>query len=127
MQESLLNLEPLEVFATLGYDDYFDLLSDVIRDVPGHLESVRAAIHSGNPAEVSSRVHNFRGMVSYFGCIALTDRLAELEHHPAIAPTEAPAIHAELQDLWDRTLAAIKDWEKSVPDFAPGLQTVSQG
>ena len=119
MQAPLLDLEPLEVFATLGYDDFRELLSDVIRDVPGHLESFRAAIHAGNPADVSSRVHTFRGMVSYFGCIALTGRLAELEHHPAIAPTEAPAIHAELQDLWNRSLAAIKNWEKSVPEFAP--------
>ena len=119
MQAPLLDLEPLEVFATLGYDDYLDLLSDVIRDGPGHLESVRAAIHAGNAADVTSRTHSFRGMVSYFGCIALTSRLAELEHHPAIAPSEATAIHAELQDLWNRSLTAIKDWEKSVADFAP--------
>ena len=127
MQAPLLDLEPLEVFATLGYDDYLDLLDDVIRDVPGHLESFRAAIHAGNPADVSSRVHTFRGMVSYFGCIALTGRLAELEHQPAIAPTQAAAIQAELQELWDRSLAAIRDWEKSVPDFAPGYQAVDLG
>ena len=30
-----------------------------------------------------------------------------------------PSIHAELQDLWNRSLAAIKAWEKSVADFAP--------
>ena len=120
MQAPLLDLDPLETFAVLGYDDYLDLLSDVIRDVPGHLDAVRAANLAGNPADVSSRVHSFRGMVSYFGCIALTGRLAELERQPAIAPTQAAAIHAELQDLWDRSLAAIKDWEKSVPDFAPG-------
>ncbi len=119
MQAPLLDLEPLESFVVLGYEDYLDLLGDVIRDVPGHLESIHTAILAGNSADVSTRVHSFRGMVSYFGCIALTGRLAELERQPAIAPTEAAAIHTELQDLWDRSLAALKDWEKSVPDFVP--------
>ena len=37
--------------------------------------------------------------------------------HDAV-PAQAAAVQAELQDLWDRSLAAIKEWEKSVPEFA---------
>lgn len=119
MQAPLLDLEPLESFAILGYADYLDLLGDVVRDVPGHLDSIRSAILAGNSAEVSTRIHSLRGMVSYFGCIGLTGRLAELEHQPAIAPTAAAVIHTELPELWDRRLAALKNWQKSVPDSAP--------
>jgi HPt (histidine-containing phosphotransfer) domain-containing protein len=119
MQSPLLDHEQLESFADIGYDDYLELLGDVIHDVPGHLDRIRASIEAGDSAAVKSRVHSFRGMVSYFGCIALTDRLAVMEHHPEIAPDQAATIHSELQNLWDRSLAAIKDWEKSVPDFAP--------
>jgi len=119
MQPPLLDLDQLESFATIGYDDYLDILNDVIRDVPNHLEGIRTSFRAGNSAEVGSRLHSFRGMISYFGCAALTHRLAELELHPLVPQDQADAIHAELQDLWDRSLAAIKDWEKSAPDFAP--------
>ncbi len=119
MQTPLLDLGQLESFAGIGYDDYLDLLSDVVRDVPRHLEGIRASIDAGNSTDVRSRLHSFRGMISYFGCIALTDRLAGMEQHPEIPPDQAVGIHSELQSLWDRSLAAIKDWEKSVPDFAP--------
>ncbi len=119
MQPPLLDLDQLESFTGIGYDDYLDLLGDIIHDVPDHLESIRASIHAGNSADFSSRLHSLRGMISYFGCISLTDRLAGMEHHPIVAPDQAATIHAELQDLWERSFAAIKDWEKSVPAFVP--------
>lgn len=119
MQAPLLDLDQLESFTAIGYDDYLDLLDDVLRDIPDHLEGIRVSIHAGNSADFRSRAHAFRGMISYFGCVALTDRLAGLEHQPEVAPAQADAIHTELKDLWDRSFAAIKDWEISVPDFAP--------
>ena len=118
MNAPLLDLDQLESFAAIGYEDYLELLSDVIRDIPGHLEGIRVSIEAGTTAETKSRVHLFRGMLSYFGCVALTDRLAELERHSEIAADQAASIHAEIQQLWDRSFAAIKQWEISVPDFA---------
>lgn len=119
MHSPLLDLKQLQTFAMIGYEDYLDLLADITRDVPVHLEAIRAAVHAGNPEEFSSRVHSFRGMICYLGCIVLTRRLTEMEFHQRFAPDQHAAVHSELQDLWDRSLSAIKDWEKSVPDFAP--------
>ena len=119
MQAPLLDLDQLESIGAIGYDDYLDLLGDVIRDIPHHLGGIRAAIAAGDSVNFRSRVHAFRGIISYFGCVALTSRLAALEHQLEVAPAQATAIHTELQDFWDRSLAAIKEWEISVPDFAP--------
>ena len=60
-----------------------------------------------------------RGLLAYFGCIAMTARLAALENQTSIAPEQAAAIRAELNDLWERSLAALRQWENSLPGFMP--------
>lgn len=119
METPLIDPPQLETFIVFGHADYLDLLGDVIHDVPGHLERLRTAISAGNPGEIRAAAHSLRGMLSYFGCVALTTRLADFEHQTAIPPEQAAPIHAELSGLWEKTLAAIKEWEKTVPDFAP--------
>lgn len=118
MESTLIDYHQLEPFIVIGIADYLDLLNDVIRDVPSHLENIRIAIRDGNTREFKNLAHTFRGMISHFGCIAMTARLAQLEHYESIVPNQAAAIHAELQALWGQSLAALKDWEKSVPNFA---------
>jgi len=114
---TLLNLEQLESLVVLGRGDYLDLLNDVIQSVPVQLERIRAAIADGRAKRVSATAHELRGMLLYFGCDAMTRRLDPLENQPAIPPGEAATIHADLLSIWQQSLAAIKRWEQSVPDF----------
>ena len=114
----LLDFRQLKPLAAIGIEDFHDLLGDVIQDVPNHLEKIRSAIHSADTSELKARAHTFRGMIANYGCIALAERLTRLEYHEAVVPAQAADIHGELLDLWDRSLAAIKEWEKSVPEFA---------
>ena len=114
----LINPRQLEPLAILGIKDFHEILGDVVRDVPGCLESLRAAIHAGDIAALKARAHSLRGMLGNFGCVAMTARLAQIEHLESIDPTEADAVQTELQQLWDQSLAAIKAWEKAVPEFA---------
>ena len=114
----LINPRQLEPLAILGIEDFHDILGDVVRDVPGCLKSLRAAIRAGDIATLKARAHSLRGMLANFGCVAMTARLARIEHLESIDPTEADAVQTELQQLWDQSLAAIKAWEKSVPEFA---------
>lgn len=116
----LLDPRQLETFVMLGYEDYADLLADVTNDVPGYLATIRSAVLAGDAAATSAAAHSCRGMLSYFGCVALTDRLAGIEHSPQRDASSAEPEYVELVALWDATRAAILRWEQSVPDFAPG-------
>jgi len=116
--ESLLDHNQLKSFITIGYADYTELLSDAIQDVAIHLTAIQAAIQQGKWSELRDHSHSLRGMLSYFGCIAMTARLKTLEESTALTPPQAAAIHGELQILWSRSLAAIRHWEKSIPNFA---------
>lgn len=118
MNSTLLDLRQVEHLILIGRMDYLDLLGDVMRDVPLHLESIRSAIQEGDITELQARAHNLRGMISYFGCAAMAARLARLELHETIAPDQARAVHTELQSIWEQSLAAIKQWEKTIPEFA---------
>ncbi|MES2924315.1 MAG: response regulator [Verrucomicrobiota bacterium] len=115
---NLLDFRQLRPLAAIGLEDFHDLLGDVIQDIPAHLEKIRTAIHADDTPELKARAHTFRGMIANYGCIALAERLTRLEYHDPLIPAQAAAIQAELQDLWDSSLAAIKEWEKSVPEFA---------
>lgn len=115
----LLDYHQLETFVVIGVVDYLDLLGDVIADVPGQLDQIRAAIEQGDELHLKARAHALRGLVAYFGCVGMSGRLAELERQEGIAPGQAAAIHAELDDLWQQSLSALKTWEKSLPGFSP--------
>jgi PAS domain S-box-containing protein len=114
----LIDFRQLKPLAALGIEDFLDLLGDVIQDVPAHLEKVRVAIHTDDQAELKSRAHAFRGMVANYGCIALAQRLTQLEYHDQVTSDQATAIHTELLVLWENSLAAIHDWQKTVPELA---------
>ena len=115
----LLDIRQLETFVVIGVADYLSLLADVINDVPIQLEQIRAAIEQGDLPHLHARAHALRGLLAYFGCIAMTARLAALENQTSIAPEQAAAIRAELNDLWERSLAALRQWENSLPGFMP--------
>jgi hypothetical protein len=116
-QAPLLDYHQLETFVVIGVVDYLDLLGDVIEDVPVQLGQIQAAIEQGDMVHLKARAHALRGLVAYFGCVAMTARLADLERQDNILPGQAAATHAELQDLWHQSLAALRAWEKSLPDF----------
>ena len=116
---TLLNLEQLEALVVLGKDDYLDLLNDVMLSVPVRLERIRVAIEDEDAKQLAATAHELRGMLLYFGCDAMTRRLDPLEQQPVVPPAEADAIHADLLSIWQQSLAAIKLWEQSVPEFAP--------
>lgn len=114
---SLINARQLDTFIDLGVDDYRDMLGDVIREVPGYLQSIRVAVEEGNMGELKRRAHSLKGLLSYFGCVAMTARLAVLEEIGAVAAVHAEPLHTELRELWDRSLEGIREWEKTVPSF----------
>ncbi len=117
-ETTLLDYHQLETFAIIGAADYIELLDEVIVDVPEQLDQIRAAIEEGNGAQVKARVHGLRGLVAYFGCVALTARLARLEIWDELSPGQAAAIHLELLALWDQSLKALRQWEKTQSGFA---------
>jgi HPt (histidine-containing phosphotransfer) domain-containing protein len=115
----LLDISQLDTFVMLGYDEYSELLGDVRREVPGYFAVIRTAIQSGDSKACSAASHSCRGMLSYFGCVTLNSLLARLENEALPAASDADRIHDELLAVWEKTLAALHEWEKSVPDFAP--------
>ena len=115
----LIDCRKLEIFRILGMDTYRELLGDVILEVPAKLEHIRTAIEQDDFPECKLHVHALRGILAYFGCVAMTTRLAQVENQQGIAPELAAATCAELQTLWDNSLAAIREWENSQPDFQP--------
>ena len=116
-EPSIINTRKLQTFVILGIDDYTEMLGDLMREVPEQLEQMRIDIERGNFAECRQCAHSLRGILGYFGCVAMTARLAELETRESLMPEEAAAIHAEYQTLWHDSLAAIREWEKSIPGF----------
>jgi hypothetical protein len=115
---ALLDLNVLKPFIEIGREDYLDILNDVTRDIPSHLERIRDAIATGDTIERKSRLHSTRGMISYFGCVVLMTRLFQIEHQETIPTDQADTIHGELHTLWEKSLAALKDWEMTVPEFS---------
>jgi len=114
----LVNTDKLRTFLILGLDDYVEMLGDVMGEVPEQLERIRSSIEQGDFADCRQAAHSLRGILGYFGCAAMTTRLGQLEGRQSFAPEEAATIHAEFQTLWSASLAAIRQWEKSIPDFA---------
>lgn len=113
----ILDFDQLDTLAVLGFDDYQDLINDVIQSVPAHLERIQTAIRSGNSKQVGARAHELRGMLLSFGCAAMTRRLDSLEQHPVVDPDLASSLHSELTALWQKSIDSIRQWEKSVPEF----------
>ena len=113
----LIDAHQLETLADLGRADYLDVLSELIREVPVYLADIRTFIAAGDAPALKRRVHSFRGGLACFGCVAMTSRLAPLEAPEIVPPAQAAPVQAELQALWERSLVAIKEWEKSVASF----------
>ena len=114
---ALIDSRQLDTFIDVGSVAYFDILGDMVREVPAHLETIRTFIEQGDIPAFNQRTHSLKGILACFGCIAMTDRLTRLERQNHVAPEMAAPLHAELQQLWEASLAAIKEWEKSVPAF----------
>ena len=114
----LINTRKLQTFVILGVDDYVEMFGDLMREVPPQLDRMRSAIEGGDLAECRQCAHSLRGILGYFGCVAMTVRLAELENRESVMPEEASAIHGEFQTLWHDSRVAIREWGKSIPDFA---------
>ena len=114
----LVNTGKLQTFLFLGFDDYVEMLGDLMREVPEQLERMRCSIQQGDFADCKQCAHSLRGILGYFGCVAMTTRLGQLENRQSLAPEEAATTYAEFQTLWPDSLAAIRQWEKSIPDFA---------
>lgn len=114
----LLNHKQLDVLVLFGSKAYHELIADVVADVPTHLSGIRAAVEDSSQPELRVRAHSCRGMLANFGCIGMTERLARFEHESLPPAAEAASIHAELETLWQSTLAALHEWETTVPEFA---------
>jgi len=116
-QVQLLDFHQLESYSVIGVEDYLRLLGDVIVDIPNQMAEIRDAVEQGNAPQFKARAHGLRGLVAYFGCVAMAARLAQLENQEDIAPTLASAIHTELQVIWEQSLAALNIWRQSMTDL----------
>jgi uncharacterized protein YsxB (DUF464 family) len=116
-ETSLLNLRQLRSFIVFGHADFLELLEDMKNDIPIRLDAVREAMIASDAAECAAAAHVSRGALSYFGCVALNKRLAEIEAQETVDPSQAENVFNELHTLWDDTLAQIKEWERGVPEF----------
>lgn len=114
----LIDIRKLRLFVILGIADYRELLGDVLREVPEQLVNIRDFIRQGDSVQRKQCAHSLRGILGYFGCVAMTARFTQVEAEETIMPEQADAIYAELETLWQNSLAAIREWEKSVPEFA---------
>ncbi|MEY4243781.1 MAG: Hpt domain [Verrucomicrobiota bacterium] len=117
MQSTPLDTHQLKTFIELGFSDYREIFEDFTGQIPHYLERIHNAIRDADTAAFKATVHSLRGMASLFGCITLTQRLAQLEHHLELKPELAHHIHSELHSLWQGNLEALHAWEKSVPEF----------
>ena len=115
----LIDARQLDTFIEIGTVGYHDILGDLIRDVPDFLSHIRDSIQAADSAVLKRRLHSLKGILACFGCVAMTHRLAQLELQTHIAPELASPLHTELHDLWEKSLSAIKAWERSVPAFSP--------
>ena len=115
---ALIDPEQLETFIDLGAAAYRDILGDATRLLPAYLAAIRDSIAENDVAKLNASAHKARGTLLTFGCAAMTKKCDELEILKTLIPNQALAIHAELEALWQQTLAAIKQWERSVPEFA---------
>ena len=113
----LIDLRQIETLVDLGWADYLDVLGELTREVPVYLADIRTLIVAGDAPALKRRIHSFRGGLACFGCVAMTARLAKLELGEVILPAQADALQAELEALWEQSLGAIKEWEKSVASF----------
>lgn len=116
-EPSLLNIRQLRSFIVFGHADFLELLEDMKNDIPIRFAAVREAMIAGDAGECSAAAHVSRGALSYFGCVALNKRLAEIEALETVGPSQAESYFTELNTIWDNTLAAIKEWERGVPEF----------
>ena len=115
----LLDYHQLETFAVIGVADYLRLLAEVIEDIPHQIEQIRSSIQEDNVPQARARAHGLRGLVAYFGCVAMTERLANLEKQQEFSPVQAPVIHAELEAIWQQSLAALNAWQQSIVESSP--------
>ena len=117
-QATLLDRQRLATFIAHGVD-CIDLLDKVSYDVPKQLEHLGVALVQGNCPELHARAHSLRGLLAYFGCVAMAARLAQLENQSSVTPEQATVILAELQALWQNSLAAIHEWQHPLPAAVP--------
>ena len=116
--DPLIDYRKFKTFIIMGPADYHELLADVIHEVPVELDRLRNAIQAGDILARKTSAHSLRGILGYFGCVAMTSRLVLLDNDAPTAPDQASTIHDELLTLWTNSLTAIHEWEKSVPEFS---------
>jgi hypothetical protein len=59
-------------------------------------------------------------MLLQFGFVAMPSLIGDLEvRYESIHPDQSSAIQTRLQALWEASLDAIRQWEKTVPELQP--------
>ena len=106
----LIDFSQLDSFLGIGATDFFDILGDIIHDVPLHLEGIQSAIVAEDETDLKFRAHSLRGMLGNVGCVELIAVLHGLESLEYPCSERADSIHLELQNLWLKSLVAITDW-----------------
>ena len=90
----LIDVEQLNTFIDLGSAGYFDILGDLLLEVPAALDALRGFVATGDTPAFKRRTHSLKGVLGCFGCVAIRTRLDELESQEATLPAQAEPLHA---------------------------------
>ena len=113
-----LDAKILECLPCMGLENHLELLGDISEATAEYMQSIHGSIRTGNHKSLKEILHKLRGMLLQYGFLALPARLKQLEElHESITPDQADEVLTELQSLWSTGFAAIKEWEKTVPEF----------
>jgi HPt (histidine-containing phosphotransfer) domain-containing protein len=115
---ALIMPEQLETFFDLGVAAYREILDDAMGQIPDLFATIRDAIGENDIVKLNHAAHKVCGTLLTFGCVTLEERCKALQIQKSFSAGQVAAVHTELLALWEQTLAAIREWEKSVPDFA---------
>lgn len=119
-EPGLLDHKVLDSLACVGRESYLELLGDITLTTEEYLETIRSAIQGGDTKALREILHKLRGMLLQFGFVAMPSLIGDLEvRYESIHPDQSSAIQTRLQALWEASLEAIRQWEKTVPELQP--------
>lgn len=113
---SLLDESHLAVIADIAFDDFKEILLEMIDEAPQLLNRIETELSNGELERAADAAHSFRGMLLNFGCPALAGRLLQIEKGATAGGDESAGVVAGLRECWAETETALNAWMTSVSE-----------